>query len=519
MKKKVLFLIILLVIGFASISTTLVINGVIGIGANKDDFNVIFTEALLDDDSTNVTISENKKNISFTTKMLTTIGDSTILNYKVKNTSTQYDANVSINCTNNAEEYVEITSSFDGKTIPLAEAVKMSAQEVKSGYINAKLTKAYVGEDKEIKITCSLVVNAESKEGYSYTVNFDSDGGSSIEDKIVNYQETYGELPTPEKEGYVFLGWYDENDKKIESKTEIKDKGNKTLHAKWTPVCPYEVGKTWEFNYTGGEQTFESPCLANYKIEVWGAQGGASNEEYVGGYGGYASGVTTFDYHTNAYVNVGGKGETNSTPGSTTGANGGYNGGGTSYPNSGVNHLYGAGGGATHIALKSGLLSTLGNNIDQILIVAGGGGGGRWQQNWEGNDLAYYGYGGHGGGVNGGYGTDKSNPNVTGGGTQSGTLSGGRSIGTFGKGADYTGQGAGGGGFYGGNAFPTGGGGSGYIGNTLLTNKVMYCYNCTESNEESTKTISTTNVDETAISTYAKTGDGYARITLLSLPY
>ena len=62
-----------------------------------------------------------------------------------------------------------------------------------------------------------------------------------------------------------------------------------------------------------------------------------------------------------------------------------------------------------------------------------------------------------------------------------------------------------------------GGGGSGYIGNHLLTNKAMYCYNCEESNEESTKTISTTCTEETPTSNCAKKGNGYARITLVSI--
>ena len=61
------------------------------------------------------------------------------------------------------------------------------------------------------------------------------------------------------------------------------------------------------------------------------------------------------------------------------------------------------------------------------------------------------------------------------------------------------------------------GGGSGYIGNPLLTNKVMYCYNCEESFEESTKTISTTCSEEAPTSYCAKKGNGYARITLVSI--
>ena len=43
----------------------------------------------------------------------------------------------------------------------------------------------------------------------------------------------------------------------------------------------------------------------------------------------------------------------------------------------------------------------------------------------------------------------------------------------------------------------------------------MYCYECEESNEEATKTVSTTNVSEEAIANYAKKGNGYARITFI----
>ena len=56
---------------------------------------------------------------------------------------------------------------------------------------------------------------------------------------------------------------------------------------------------------------------------------------------------------------------------------------------------------------------------------------------------------------------------------------------------------------------------SGYIGNSLLTDKVMYCYNCTESGSFFTKTILTTNVSEDPISGYAKKEDGYAKVTYI----
>ena len=80
----------------------------------------------------------------------------------------------------------------------------------------------------------------------------------------------------------------------------------------------------------------------------------------------------------------------------------------------------------------------------------------------------------------------------------------------------------GGGGYYGGFGGTTdgvsGGGGYGYIGNSLLSNKAMYCYNCEESSEESTKTISTTCAEETPTENCAKKGNGYARITKTDRP-
>ena len=80
--------------------------------------------------------------------------------------------------------------------------------------------------------------------------------------------------------------------------------------------------------------------------------------------------------------------------------------------------------------------------------------------------------------------------------------------------------GGGGSGFYGGASGDSGacygGGGSSYIGNSLLSDKAMYCYNCTASNDTNTKTISTTCNETTSTANCAKKGNGYAKITLVS---
>ena len=121
------------------------------------------------------------------------------------------------------------------------------------------------------------------------------------------------------------------------------------------------------FNYTGAVQSFTIPLYGTSKLECWGAQGGPTSisASYTGGLGGYSYGNSFFSQDKNLYIYVGG-----------------------------------AGGGATHIASASGLLSTLSSNTSAVLIVAGGGGGARDQINLEA--ASRHGDGGSGGGTSNG---------------------------------------------------------------------------------------------------------------------
>ena len=287
-----------------------------------------------------------------------------------------------------------------------------------------------------------------------------------------------------------------------------------------------------DFDYTGTEQVLTIPKTGTYRLETWGAQGGSHTVEKHGGYGGYSLGTINLKINDNIFINVGGQGViNNSDVGKIT--SGGYNGGGASFADATVFLDYGAsGGGATHIANKSGLLSSLENYKNNILIVSGGGGG----SNADTSSNLSTGIGGSAGGYIGEKGTSPVENNVlltnvfANGGTQ---FAGGQGAiftqnvnngasGAFGIGGKSgPNSGGGGSGYYGGgggtraNDDSSGAGGSGYIGNSLLTNKVMYCYNCEESSEESTKTISTTCTEETPTANCAKKGNGYARITYI----
>ena len=289
----------------------------------------------------------------------------------------------------------------------------------------------------------------------------------------------------------------------------------------------YEGQTVFNFDYTGDEQMFTAPISGTYRLETWGSQGGSGvnkntstgeNTYYLrdGGYGGYSSGYITLSQKAELHINVGGGGSVilDNTENSLQVLPGGYNGGGAglSYVN---------GGGATHIATISGTLNLLENYKNNILIVAGGGGG--TSAHAEGGG---YCYGGAGGGFKGNNGvvgsTDYEGTGGIGATQQTGYLFG---LGISGSNITVKyGAAGGGGGLYGGltgtgnNSWNAcGGGGSGYIGNSLLTNKIMYCYNCEESTEENTKTISTTCSEETPTENCSKKGNGYARITLISI--
>ncbi len=295
---------------------------------------------------------------------------------------------------------------------------------------------------------------------------------------------------------------------------------NLTLNMTKFPVeCDVYFGDYKNFSYTGTEQTFTANTDGYYELETWGAQGGTA-ETGTGGYGAYSVGLAKLTAGQTVYVNVGG------TTSTTTG---GYNGGGTGLYVASTGATFRGGGGATHIATVSGLLSTLASSKDNVLIVAGGGGGGGYvNSTWRGT-------GGNAGGNigNTGYNYGTSSYGFTGtGGTQT---AGGYNynlssagLGSFGKGANYYNEGyggnGGGGGLYGGGGSSRyhagGGGGSSYIGNSLLLSstsiiKNMTCASCATSTNADTKTTTTTNVSDSAVSNYAKTENGYAKITYI----
>lgn len=100
----------------------------------------------------------------------------------------------------------------------------------------------YTAASGGIQITSTTTVTATADQTVyahwtpnTYTVYFDEQGGSSVSDKTVTYDSTYGTLPTPTKSGYNFLGWYTaaSGGTKVTSSTTVKITSNQTLYAQW----------------------------------------------------------------------------------------------------------------------------------------------------------------------------------------------------------------------------------------------------------------------------------------------
>ncbi len=67
----------------------------------------------------------------------------------------------------------------------------------------------------------------------SYTITFDTDGAQTYEAISIRPAQKIELPPAPVKEGYIFIGWYYE-DQKFDENTLVFD--NITLKAKWKSV-------------------------------------------------------------------------------------------------------------------------------------------------------------------------------------------------------------------------------------------------------------------------------------------
>jgi uncharacterized repeat protein (TIGR02543 family) len=148
------------------------------------------------------------------------------------------------------------------------------------------------------KVTDSTTITANSSHALyaywtpnTYTVTFNPNGGSvSTTSKTVTYGSTYGTLPMPTREGYVFAGWYTASSGgvTVTDSTSVATPAAHTLYAHWDEPISYTVtlnpnggsvsttAKTVTYGSTYG--TLPSPTRTGYTFAGWytAASGGAN---------------------------------------------------------------------------------------------------------------------------------------------------------------------------------------------------------------------------------------------------
>ena len=168
MKKKSMLIIAILLmsIGFAAVSTTLILNGNAKVSENNEDFSVIFTAASIDgNDVYSTAVDETKKTITFTTSELKTLNQTSILTYEVINNSSNYDANVTVTCvpsTGTTAKYTSIKNKLDN------DATVVKAKSSVNGTLTVTLDKVATESVTE-EYTCKLEFNAVERDTLGVT--------------------------------------------------------------------------------------------------------------------------------------------------------------------------------------------------------------------------------------------------------------------------------------------------------------------------------------------------------------
>lgn len=122
----------------------------------------------------------------------------------------------------------------------------------------------------------------------TYTVTFDANGGTvTPATQEVTYGSTYGELPTPTRKGYTFVGWFTNPNggTQVKEDAEVTTAADRTLHAHWTQnICTVtikddkdgDVIETQQIPEGGlAKKPAKEPVREGYTFIGWQANGAA----------------------------------------------------------------------------------------------------------------------------------------------------------------------------------------------------------------------------------------------------
>ena len=146
----------------------------------------------------------------------------------------------------------------------------------------------YTAQTGGTKLTVDTkVTNAAAHTMYArwtantYKITFNANGGTTtVTEKNVTYDSTYGELPTPTRTGYTFSGWYTSltGGSQVTASSKVTITSARTFYARWTAntykvtlvvnggtVTSTEINVTYDGTYS----SLPTPTRTGYTFNGW----------------------------------------------------------------------------------------------------------------------------------------------------------------------------------------------------------------------------------------------------------
>ena len=158
-KLLILITILFIVVGIAAVTTNLIVNVSTPISANTDDFDVYFSDVYVDG-TQDLSLVNNTRELVFKYK-LSAVGDKKTINYDITNASKNYDALITMSCTE-SNTYLKITNAFDTEN-------PISARSTKQGTLSIELLTA-VSEEVSYEVKCTINASAVERETQNDTI-------------------------------------------------------------------------------------------------------------------------------------------------------------------------------------------------------------------------------------------------------------------------------------------------------------------------------------------------------------
>jgi uncharacterized repeat protein (TIGR02543 family) len=144
------------------------------------------------------------------------------------------------------------------------------------GWYTKKSGGSKITSSSKVTIKGNKTFYAHWKVQTQYTLYYDANGGSvSPNSKRLSVGQNYGDLPTPERVGYSFEGWYTDaiNGSEVHSSAYLNLKKNVTIYAHWKAA---EYNVTFDGNGGTSNQTSTNVTFG----EAYGALPGATRSMY-----------------------------------------------------------------------------------------------------------------------------------------------------------------------------------------------------------------------------------------------